>query len=152
MNNEELLEHAKTLTAKANGVECEKQWKQGLEPPWKEWDTALYDPIHWRYRVKPEPPPVVTEWWVNIYPSGAVSLHPTPERAREEAARDATDAAEVAVHVVRADSIKLADLVTEEQICAAITWLRENFKPYAAESVDGVISALDKVREAADEN
>jgi len=148
MNNEELLEHAKTLAAKANGVECEKQWKQGLEPQWKEWDTDLYDPIHWRYRVKPEPEPVVNEWWVNFYPHSACGLHATPEKAEHYARPDAT---EVAVKVVRADSIEIADLVTYSQMEEARVMLVEWGLPIpTAYEARKLFEALDKVREVAE--
>ena len=150
MNNEEMLERAKTLTAKANGVECEKQWKQGHKPPWKEWYSERYDPITFRYRIKPEPEPVVNEWWVNFYPHSACGLHATPEKAEHYARPDAT---EVAVKVVRADSIEIADLVTYSQMEEARVMLVEWGLPIpTAYEARKLFEALDKVREAADEN
>ena len=147
MSNEEMLEQAKVLTAKANGVECERSLKSESPWPWMAWGNEPYDPITFRYRVKPEPEPVVNEWWVNLYPSGAVSLHPTPERAREEAARDATDATEVAVHVVRADS-KLADLVTDEQMVRSWSLLHaRGLFDYTAQGAKKLLEAVDDVRE-----
>jgi len=91
-----------------------------------------------------EPEPVVTEWWTNFYTHRVSVLRDSPEEAKQFARSDAT---EVAVHVVRADSIRVADLVTDEQINAARKLIREcgiyNHTAYCRR----IFEALDKVRE-----
>jgi hypothetical protein len=133
----EQARHAAAMyTALAEGKECEMQYLVGAS--WHPWEGETMHLDTYTYRVKPEP---VNEWWVNVYLEGMSHLYATPEAARKWEGHQAD---EVAVHVVRADSIKIAELVTDEQIEMA---RNEAAAPFSIVWVKGIIKALDKARE-----
>ena len=141
----EQAKHAAAMyTARAEGKECEEQDKHG-ETGWFPWTGGGFFPDACNYRVKPEPEPVVNEWWFNVYPTSTGGLHATPEAARKWADKGTT---EVAVRVVRADSIKIADLVTDEQLAKAYmaVWGTTSYAPLLP-SLIMFAEALDAVRE-----
>jgi hypothetical protein len=143
----EQARHAAAMyTARAEGKECEEQDKHG-ETGWFPWTGAGFFPDARNYRVKPEPEPVVNEWWFNINTLGVVYLHDTETSARKTAEDNGVNTyKEVAVHVVRADSIKIAELVTDEQIERAhwtVRWGTHSVLP----SLKKFLEALDTVRE-----
>ena len=136
--------HAAAMyTALAAGKECQRQAIGNAT--WYPWYGDTIQPARYTYRVKPEPEPVVNEWWICLTEKGAMwaALH-TEEAAAHYV--NTTALAKEVVHVVRADSIKIADLVTDEQIERAHWTVRWGAR-CALPSLKAFIETLDAVRE-----